>query len=305
MDSSNNMEALLNAAKECGCDYVLNEPLSAHTTFKIGGCCKAMININSAQSLKKLMDIAREYSLRYYVLGKGSNVLFDDKGFDGVILHIGSGFDRIRLVGDNTVRVQAGCSMMKLCRFALENSLTGLEFAYGIPGTVGGGVFMNAGAYGGEIKDVLKSCTVVTGKGEIKELDASQLELSYRHSALMESGDVVCEAVFELQKGDRDLIETKMNDLMGRRKDKQPLDYPSSGSTFKRPEGHFAAKLIEDAGLKGYRVGGAMVSPKHSGFVINYDNATAEDVLKLIDDVRDTVNDKFGVLLEPEVKIIR
>ena len=304
MDSSNNMEALLNAAKECGCDYVLNEPLSAHTTFKIGGCCKAMININSAQSLKKLMDIAREYSLRYYVLGKGSNVLFDDKGFDGVILHIGSVFDKIRLVGDNTVRVQAGCSMMKLCRFALENSLTGLEFAYGIPGTVGGGVFMNAGAYGGEIKDVLKSCTVVTGKGEIKELDASQLELSYRHSALMESGDVVCEAVFELQKGDRDLIETKMSDLMGRRKDKQPLDYPNAGSTFKRPEGFFAGKLIQDCGLRGFAVGGAMVSEKHCGFVINKNNATSADVVSLIKQVQNIVQKETGQFLECEVRII-
>ena len=304
MDNSNNVNALLNTAKECGCDVALNEPLSAHTTFKIGGCCTAMININSAQSLKNLIDIARQQSLRYFVLGKGSNVLFDDKGFDGVIFHIGTGFDELELVGERTVRVQAGCSLMKLCRFALDNSLTGLEFAYGIPGTVGGGVFMNAGAYGGEIKDVLKSCTVVTAEGEIKELEASQLELSYRHSALMQSGDVVCEAVFELEKGDKNDIENKMNELMGRRKEKQPLDYPNAGSTFKRPEGFFAGKLIQDCGLRGFTVGGAKVSDKHCGFVINENNATSSDVVSLIEQVQKIVQKETGQFLECEVRIV-
>lgn len=299
-----NTEKLFDTARICGCDILMNEPLSGHTTFKLGGKCTAMIEVNSTESLRKLLDAARADSVRTFVLGKGSNVLFDDKGFDGVVLHIAGAMSEIKLLGETTVYAQAGCSLMKLCRFALDNSLTGLEFAYGIPGTVGGAVFMNAGAYGGEIKDIIKSCTVINIRGELEKLTPQQLELSYRYSSIQQSGAVVCGAAFELQKGDRAQIEAKMNELMGRRKEKQPIEFPSAGSTFKRPEGYFAGKLIQDSDLRGYTVGGAQVSEKHCGFVINTGNATSEDVVTLIKQVQKIVQEKTGQFLECEVRIV-
>ena len=298
------IEKLLDAARECGCEILLNEPLEAHTTFKIGGPCDAMVEVNSAESLKRLVELGRAEKVRTYILGKGSNVLFDDRGFKGVVLHIEQGLSEAEVVDGAVIRAQAGCSLMKLCRLALENSLTGLEFAYGIPGTVGGAVFMNAGAYGGEIKDIIKSCTVITCDGEIKELSAEELELSYRHSVLQENGGVVCEAVFELEKGDKAEIEEKMNELIGRRRDKQPLEFPNAGSTFKRPEGFFAGKLIQDCGLRGFTVGGAKVSDKHCGFVINSGNATSADVRSLIEQVQKIVQKETGQFLECEVRIV-
>ena len=305
MDSSPmNTQRLFDTARSCGCEILMNEPLCGHTTFKIGGNCTALIEVNSTESLRKLLDAARADSVRTFVLGKGSNVLFADEGFDGVVLHIASEMSEVRLLGETAVFAQAGCSMMKLCRFALENSLTGLEFAYGIPGTVGGAVFMNAGAYGGEIKDIIKSASVVNTRGELEKLTNAQLDLSYRHSSIMQTGGVVCDAVFELQKGDRAQIESKMNELMGRRKDKQPIEFPSAGSTFKRPEGFFAGKLIQDSGLRGFTVGGAQVSEKHCGFVINKGGATSRDVVSLIEQVQKIVQKKTGQFLECEVRII-
>lgn len=297
-------QRLFDTARSCGCEILMNEPLCGHTTFKIGGNCTALIEVNSTESLRKLLDAARADSVRTFVLGKGSNVLFADEGFDGVVLHIASEMSEVRLLGETSVFAQAGCSMMKLCRFALENSLTGLEFSYGIPGTVGGAVFMNAGAYGGEIKDVIKSASVVNTRGELEKLTNAQLDLSYRHSSIMQTGGIVCDAVFELQKGDRAQIESKMNELMGRRRDKQPIEFPSAGSTFKRPEGFFAGKLIQDSGLRGFTVGGAQVSEKHCGFVINTGNATSDDVKSLIQQVQKIVQEKTGQFLECEVRII-
>ena len=305
MDSSPmKTQRLFDTARSCGCEILMNEPLCGHTTFKIGGNCTALIEVNSTESLRKLLDAARADSVRTFVLGKGSNVLFADEGFDGVVLHIASEMSEVRLLGETSVFAQAGCSMMKLCRFALENSLTGLEFAYGIPGTVGGAVFMNAGAYGGEIKDVIKSASVVNTRGELEKLTNAQLDLSYRHSSIMQTGGIVCDAVFELQKGDRAQIESKMNELMGRRRDKQPIEFPSAGSTFKRPEGYFAGKLIQDSGLRGFTVGGAQVSEKHCGFVINKGGATSRDVVSLIEQVQKIVQEKTGQFLECEVRII-
>lgn len=305
MDSSPmNTQRLFETARACGCEILMNEPLCAHTTFKIGGSCIALIEVNSAQSLRKLLDAARADGVRIFVLGKGSNVLFADEGFDGVVLHIAGEMGEVRMLGETSIYAQAGCSLVKLCRFALENSLTGLEFAYGIPGTVGGAVFMNAGAYGGEMKDVVKYCTAVNRHGELEKLTNAQLDLSYRHSSIMQTGGVVCDAVFELQKGDKAQIESKMNELMGRRRDKQPLEFASAGSTFKRPEGFFAGKLIQDSGLRGFTVGGAQVSEKHCGFVINTGNATADDVKSLIQQVQKIVQEKTGQFLECEVRII-
>ena len=305
MDSYHmNTQRLFETAESCGCEILMNEPLSGHTTFKLGGPCTAMINVNSTDSLSRLLICAREDGVRTFVLGKGSNVLFDDRGFNGVVLHIGSQMSDITLNDDNTVTAQAGCSLMKLCRFAAENSLSGLEFAYGIPGTVGGAVYMDAGAYGGEIKDVIVSCVVVDTQGNMRTMTAAELDMSYRYSSLQKSGDIVCEATFGLQKGRRDHIEDKMAELMGRRRDKQPLEFPNAGSTFKRPEGFFAGKLIQDSGLRGFSVGGAKVSEKHCGFVINADNATSADVKALIEQVRKIVLEKTGQSLECEVRIV-
>lgn len=297
------IEKLIDTANKYGCEILMNEPLSGHTTFKLGGPCTAMINIRSTDSLSELLKIAKSEKIRTYILGKGSNVLFDDRGFNGVVMHIGNEMSEITL-DDNTITAQAGCSLMKLCRFAAEHSLSGLEFAYGIPGTVGGAVFMDAGAYGGEIKDIIKSCKVVEPDGEIRTLTAQQLNMSYRYSSVQNTGEIVCEATFELRKGRKDHIEDKMLELMGKRREKQPLEYPNAGSTFKRPEGFFAGKLIQDCGLRGFAVGGAKVSEKHCGFVINADNATSADVVSLIEQVQKIVLEKTGQFLECEVRIV-
>ena len=299
-----NLENVIEKAKQLGCCVYGDKYLKDYTTFKIGGKCTALIEINSEKAVAELIKICNLENIRYLVLGKGSNMLCDDLGFDGVVLHIGSDFSDIELVDDLTIRADAGCNLAKLCNLALDNSLAGLEFAYGIPGTVGGAVFMNAGAYGGEIKDVLMSVNCVDKDGNVHTLSVNELDLSYRHSIFHNNGWIVTSAIFKLNKGDKAEIKAKMNDLLGRRKDKQPLDYPNAGSTFKRPEGQFAGKLIQDCGLKGFSVGGAMVSEKHSGFVINYNNATCEDVLSLIKQVQDIVKEKTGFFLECEVKII-
>lgn len=291
-------------AEQNGCKVYHDRMLKDYTTFKIGGKCPAVIEINTEKSLAALVKYCNEKDLPYLIIGKGSNMLCDDKGFEGVAFHIGTEFSEITLLDENIIEVEAGCSLMKLCKFALDNSLSGLEFAYGIPGTVGGAVFMNAGAYGGEIKDVLRTVECVDTTGNIHKMNANELDLSYRHSVFHDNNHIVTKATFKLEKGDKAEISNKMTELMGRRKEKQPLEYPNAGSTFKRPEGQFAGKLIQDCGLKGFSVGGAMVSEKHSGFVINYDNATCEDVKKLIEEVQRTVKEKTGYFLECEVKLI-
>ena len=231
-------------------------------------------------------------------------MLCADEGFDGAVLLIGSDFSEITILDDCTIRAQAGAAMSRLCRVALDNGLSGLEFAYGIPGTVGGGIYMNAGAYGGEMKDVLVSVTAMDRNGELHTYTPAQLELTYRRSRFSHTDEIIVSGDFKLAHGDKAEIEAKMNELMARRKDKQPLEYPNAGSTFKRPEGQFAGKLIQDCGLRGATVGGAQVSEKHCGFVINKGGATSADIKELIAQIQKTVYEKTGFYLECEVRII-
>ncbi len=291
-------------AKKLGCNVKENVKLSEYTSFKIGGLCKAVISVNSVETAKEFIKKATEENLSYYVLGKGSNVLVEDNGFDGLIFLIGKDFSDIKLIDENIIECESGVSLSKLASFAYENSLTGLEFSFGIPGTVGGAVFMNAGAYGGEIKDIIISAQAIDKKGNVIEFEKDQLDLSYRHSVFSNNEYIITKAVFGLQKGDKEEIRSKMDELMSKRKNKQPLDYPSAGSTFKRPEGSYASLLIEQCGLKGLSVGGAEVSTKHSGFVINKNNASCKDVIDLISEVKRIVLEKTGYNLECEVKII-
>lgn len=291
-------------AKKLGCDVIFDDPLSKRCTFRIGGSCKAFVEVSSEEALAELCRYAKANDIRYFVLGKGSNVLFDDRGFDGVILHIGSGLSEISLEGEDTVVAGAGANLITVCMFALENSLSGLEFAYGIPGSVGGAVFMNAGAYGGEIRDIIFSARAVSPDGSFIEASSEDMQLGYRHSCFMENDSIVTSAVFKLKKADKEEIRAKMDDLMSRRREKQPLEYPSAGSTFKRPEGKFAGKLIQDSGLRGATVGGAQVSEKHCGFVINKGNATSADVQALISHIQKTVMEQTGSWLECEVRYV-
>ena len=287
-----------------GKDHVhINEPMSRHTSFRIGGPADYFLQPSDTEQIKKILDICRENKLPFFVLGNGSNLLVSDTGFSGVIIQLFHNFERI-IVEDTLIRAQAGALLSGIAVAARDHSLTGFEFAGGIPGTLGGAVVMNAGAYGGEMKHVLKEATVMTQSGEIIIIPADKLNMGYRTSVIKEAGYIVLDAVLSLQKGDQKEIRAKMKELTDLRVSKQPLEYPSAGSTFKRPEGYFAGKLIMDAGLRGYQVGGAQISEKHCGFVINKGNATASDVLRLIEDVKNRVYEQFGVNLEPEVKFL-
>lgn len=279
-----------------------NEPMSKHTTFRIGGNADLFVS-PKAKQVAEIMALAKEYEVPVTIIGNGSNLLVGDKGIRGLVLSFGKEAEEIQVDGSCMV-VSAGALLSKIAAEAAKRSLTGFEFAAGIPGTLGGAIVMNAGAYGGEIKDVLISATVLTPEGEVIELSNSELELSYRHSCIPEKEYIVLEAVLEFMPGEEEVIREKMAELKKSRVEKQPLEYPSAGSTFKRPEGYFAGKLIQDAELRGYSVGGAQVSEKHCGFVVNKGDATAKDVLQLIEDVKRIVNDKFQVELEPEVKMI-
>ena len=281
---------------------LVNEPMSKHTTFRIGGNADVFVS-PEVSLVSDLIALAKEYEVPVTVIGNGSNLLVGDKGIRGLVLSFGKEAEAIHLEG-NRMTVAAGTILAKAAAEAAKNSLTGLEFAAGIPGSFGGAIVMNAGAYGGEMKDVVISAKVLTPAGEIKELSNEELELSYRHSCIPEEDYIVLEATLELEPGEESAIREKMADFKNRRVEKQPLEYPSAGSTFKRPEGYFAGKLIQDANLRGYQVGGAQVSEKHCGFVINKGNATAADVLQLIQDVKRIVYDTFQVELEPEVKMI-
>ncbi len=294
-------------AEELGCEVRYNEPLSQHCTFKVGGECEAFIELDSHSSVSRLIEAANEAGIRYVFIGNGSNVIFDDRGFRGVVFHLGHLMSGIELHEECNIMAYAGASLNRLCSFAYENSLTGLEFAYGIPGSVGGAVFMNAGAYGGEIKDVLNTAEVFdmqTGQGYILQKKHGDFEMGYRSSTFMDKGLVVLGGMFTLKKGDKAEIKARMDELMSRRREKQPLEYPSAGSTFKRPVGKFAGKLIQDSGLRGYTIGGAQVSEKHCGFVINRGGATSADILALIKYIQQTVKEKTGSELECEVKYI-
>lgn len=277
------------------------EPMKKHTTFRVGGNADYFIVPKTIEEVKNVVALCKETDMPYYILGNGSNLLVSDKGYRGVIIQIYKEMNEICIEGDQ-IKVQAGALLSKIGSAALEAGLTGFEFASGIPGTIGGAVVMNAGAYGGEMKDVLEEVTALTPEGEAIVLRKEELELGYRTSIIAKKDYIVLEAKLKLEKGEKDAIKGRMDELKLQRTTKQPLEYPSAGSTFKRPEGYFAGKLIQDAGLRGFQVGGAQVSEKHCGFVINKDHATAADVWELMCQVRAIVKEKFGVELEPEVK---
>lgn len=277
------------------------EPMSRHTTFKIGGMADYYVMPSDNEEIRQLIGLCRREQIPYYIIGNGSNLLVSDDGYRGVIIAIGKGMAKIEVQGTE-IRAQAGALMSQIASAALEHGLTGFEFASGIPGSIGGAAVMNAGAYGGEMKDVIREVTAMDEEGRTIVLSGSDLEFGYRTSRVMKKGYTVLSVCLQLADGDRDKIQAAMDDFKQRRITKQPLEYPSAGSTFKRPEGYFAGKLIQDAGLRGFSVGGAQVSEKHSGFVINKGNASAADVNQLMKEVSDRVYEKFGVRLEPEVK---
>ena len=281
----------------------VDEPMKRHTTFRIGGPADYFLLPSSEEELSGILKICKNEELPYFILGNGSNLLVGDKGFRGAIIQLYKSMGTFQVEG-NQITAQAGCSLAQIANAALDAALTGFEFAAGIPGTLGGAVVMNAGAYGGEMKDVLTSVRVMTEEGEIMELPAEELGLGYRTSIIPEKRYIVLGAVISLTEGKKEEIKAQMDDLRQKRVSKQPLEYPSAGSTFKRPEGYFAGKLIQDSGLKGFTVGGAQVSEKHSGFVINKGNATAADVMELIRQVTAKVKEDTGVTMEPEVKQI-
>lgn len=281
-------------------DILINEPMKKHTTFRIGGEAECLVRISKWQQLSILIPYLQKVEAPYFILGNGSNLLISDQGYKGIVLQLSNRLNALSYEG-NCIVAEAGALMSQVAAFAMEHSLTGLEFASGIPGTIGGGVVMNAGAYGGEMQQIIESVTVMNNEGEILELSNDTMEFGYRTSIIKSRPFIVLAVKLRLQPGNREEILAKMSELASRRKEKQPLEYASAGSTFKRPEGNFAGKLIMDAGLRGYSVGGARVSEKHCGFVINAGNATASDVAEVIRDVQDRVKDKFGVSLETEV----
>ena len=287
-----------------GSDNVkLQEPMSRHTTFRIGGPADFYLCPHSTKEVQEIVEICKEENLPYFVLGNGSNLLVSDKGYRGVVIQLWKNFSDIT-VKDCCIQAKAGALLSKVAAEALEAGLTGMEFASGIPGTIGGAAFMNAGAYGGEMKDIIKSVKVLDTQGEVRVLPKEELKMGYRTSIVKEKGYTVLSVELELPKGNREEIRNTMEDLKERRTSKQPLEMPSAGSTFKRPEGYFAGKLIMDSGLRGFSVGGAQVSEKHCGFVVNKGGATAMDVLNLIREVQRRVKEQFGVELETEVRFL-
>lgn len=280
-----------------------DEPMAFHTTFRIGGPADYFVMPENTEELAKVIKLCKDENVPYFILGNGSNLLVGDKGFRGVVIQLYKNFDGIEIQG-TVVRARAGAMLIRVAKEAAKEGLTGLEFASGIPGTIGGAMVMNAGAYGGEMKDVVTFVTVLTEEGEIRKLSKEEMNFRYRGSVIEEENYIVLETQMELKYGELEEIRSRIDELALQRKTKQPIEFPSAGSTFKRPEGYFAGKLIMDAGLRGYRVGGAQVSEKHCGFVINAGGATAADVMQLMKDVSDKVEEKFGVGLEPEVKRI-
>ena len=280
---------------------LIDEPMSRHTTFRVGGPADFFVTPKAKEEVRDVIRICKEAGMPYYIIGNGSNLLVSDAGYRGVIVQIYKEMNEVKVEGD-LVKAQAGALLSGIAAKALGAELSGFEFASGIPGTIGGACVMNAGAYGGEMKDVLESVTALTGEGKIIELGRNELELGYRTSVIAKKGYIVLGAVLKLERGDGEKIKTYMDELKEKRVTKQPLEYPSAGSTFKLPEGYFAGKLIEDAGLRGFQVGGAQVSEKHCGFVINRDHATAADIMELMRQVQIRVKENSGVDLEPEVK---
>ena len=287
------------------CIVRYDEPLKNHTTFKIGGNCIALIEPREVSDIVETIKICRENSIKFFVIGNGSNLLVPDEGYNGVIIKLKSEFSTIQVEGEYLI-VNSGAKLSEVYTVAYENSLTGFEFASGIPGTIGGAIYMNAGAYGGEMKDIVESVQVLDlDNFELRELKNEELEFSYRKSIIQRKNYIVTTIKLKLQKGNKEEINAVYEDLRERRNSKQPLNFGSAGSTFKRPEGHFASKLIEDAGLKGYHIKDAWVSEKHSGFIVNKGNASFKEVMELIEYVQKVVFEKFGVKLETEVRILK
>ena len=291
---------LTDTLNDSNISYVLNEPMSAHTTFKIGGAADILITVGNLSELQTVISACKDCGMPYMILGNGSNLLVSDKGIEGAVIALDGDFKEIS-VESETVTAGAGAKLSRLCTVAMEHSLSGLEFAYGIPGTVGGAMYMNAGAYGGEMKDVALSVKALSPDGSVREVPAAEMALGYRTSVFKTNGDIILFAKYNLHTGDKSAIKAQMEDIMGRRKSKQPLEYPSAGSVFKRPEGAFAGTLIEQCGLKGKTVGGAQVSEKHAGFIINVGGATCDDVMELVKVVQDTVKAETGYILEREI----
>lgn len=276
------------------------EPMSRHTSFRVGGEAACLLQIETKEQLAKILSYLQKTERDYFILGNGSNLLVGDKGYPGTIIHMGQNIAGIRIEKDR-LYVEAGALLSRVAKAALEASLSGLEFASGIPGSMGGAVVMNAGAYGGEMKQVVESVSVMDKNGEIMELSGEAMEFGYRTSVIKNRPLIVLEVTLKLQQGEHAQIRQKMEELAKKRREKQPLEYASAGSTFKRPEGYYAGKLIMDSGLRGFRIGGAQVSEKHCGFIVNVGNATAADISELIEEVKERVKEKFGVTLEPEV----
>lgn len=299
-----NLNALSALCADCGASLEQQVPLSSMTTFQIGGPCAACITLPDEAAAQKVIPYLREKQLPYSLIGRGSNLLCPDEGYDGVVLRFGGELAERITYQNGIITCGAGVSLKKLCLFALEHCLTGLEFAYGIPGTVGGAVYMNAGAYDGEMSQILLSVTVLDGNGKHRTVPAEELDFSYRHSIFMKKDWTLLTASVIPEHGNQDEIRAKMQDLLGRRRAKQPLEFPSAGSTFKRPEGSYASKLIDECGLKGYTVGGAQVSEKHAGFVVNRGGATFADVMAVCAHVQDVVKKQTGFVLELEPEIL-
>ena len=300
----NNTEKIISGAEKAGIEYRLNAPMSEYTSFRTGGPADILILPKNEPELRRVLGLCADEEIRPFIFGNGSNLLVSDDGIRGVSVRLASNFDDVRLLSGDMIFCTAGTKLAKLCNFALENSLSGLEFAYGIPGSAGGAAYMNAGAYGGEMKDVLVSCNHLDFSGNPGRLSGDMLGLSYRRSAYTDKYFVITGITVKLEKGDREEIGAKMKDILQRRVDKQPLDLPRAGSFFKRPEGHFAGALIEQCGLKGFSVGGAQVSEKHAGFVVNKGGATTSEIMELGRIVSEKVLAQTGVKLEMEVKYI-
>lgn len=300
----NKSEIIFNLAEILGCEARQNEPMSKHTSFKIGGNADAYIKVNNLSKLSTILKECQDSDVDYMILGNGSNLLVSDEGIRGTVIRLDGDFRKITLVDDTTIFCGAGATLAYLCKFALNCGLSGLEFAWGIPGTVGGAVFMNAGAYDGEMKDVVHSVSHISPNGEIGRTEKNDLRFGYRTSIYRSNNMIITGITLKLKKGNPDEIRAKMDDYMLRRSTKQPLEYPSAGSVFKRPDGNFAGALIEQCGLKGKLCGGAQVSEKHAGFIINKSNATAKDVRELITQIQKTVSDKTGYNLECELIIL-
>lgn len=299
-----NQDFLNQLCEIVGSDHVcVDEPMKNHTTFRIGGNADYFVSPHSAAEIREVIEVCKNAKIPWYVIGNGSNLLVSDNGFRGVIIRLFKNFAMLTVKGEE-ICVQAGALLSRTAKKALEHGLTGFEFAAGIPGTIGGALVMNAGAYGGEMKDVTERVTVLTPDGSILTLEKEELEMGYRTSVIAKKGYLVLEAVLRLEEGHRKAIAARMEELKEKRVSRQPLEYPSAGSTFKRPEGYFAGKLIMDAGLRGFAVGGAQVSEKHCGFVINSCDASAKDVIELMKEVTRRVKEQTGVTLEPEVKLL-